>query len=137
MNEKLLAPVDGGATRQDSVRLGLESLAQDAPGAVLIHDGARPLIDGAIIGRTLDALEENIGAIAALPLSDEGQAGWHRRVLGNRLHQVRPGLGPGIGIVGVMGDQHLGDQGGVLKGARKYPYLIQKTGLKEYAVPGN
>jgi len=69
-NAKLLAPVNGGDTRQDSVRLGLESLAQDAPRAVLIHDGARPLIDGALITRTLDALEDHIGAIAALPISD-------------------------------------------------------------------
>ena len=70
LNGKLLTPVSGGDTRQDSVRLGLESLAQDAPDAVLIHDGARPLIDGETIGRTLDALVENVGAIAALPLSD-------------------------------------------------------------------
>ncbi|MDA0229880.1 MAG: bifunctional 2-C-methyl-D-erythritol 4-phosphate cytidylyltransferase/2-C-methyl-D-erythritol 2,4-cyclodiphosphate synthase [Proteobacteria bacterium] len=67
---KLLTPVHGGETRQDSVRLGLESLAQDTPRAVLIHDGARPLIDGALITRTIGALEENIGAIAALPISD-------------------------------------------------------------------
>lgn len=69
-NAKLLAPVNGGDTRQDSVRLGLESLAQDAPRAVLIHDGARPLIDDATIGRTIGALEDHIGAIAALPISD-------------------------------------------------------------------
>ncbi|MBT3173187.1 MAG: 2-C-methyl-D-erythritol 4-phosphate cytidylyltransferase, partial [Rhodospirillaceae bacterium] len=67
---KLLSPVNGGATRQDSVRLGLESLAEDAPDAVLIHDGARPLVSGAVIARSLEALQENIGAIAALPLSD-------------------------------------------------------------------
>ena len=70
VNGKLLEPVDGGETRQDSVRLGLESLAREAPDAVLIHDGARPLIDGETIGRTLDALAENVGAIAALPLGD-------------------------------------------------------------------
>jgi 2-C-methyl-D-erythritol 4-phosphate cytidylyltransferase/2-C-methyl-D-erythritol 2,4-cyclodiphosphate synthase len=66
----LLAPTNGGETRQDSVRLGLESLAQDAPRAVLIHDGARPLIDDAVITRTMDALKDHIGAIAALPISD-------------------------------------------------------------------
>jgi 2-C-methyl-D-erythritol 4-phosphate cytidylyltransferase/2-C-methyl-D-erythritol 2,4-cyclodiphosphate synthase len=71
MSEKLLAPVMGGETRQDSVRLGLESLAaDDAVDAVLIHDGARPLIHGAIITRTIDALGEHVGAIAAVPLSD-------------------------------------------------------------------
>ena len=74
MSGKLLAPVDGGETRQDSVRLGLESLAADdavdSVDAVLIHDGARPLVDGAIITRTIDALGEHVGALAAVPLSD-------------------------------------------------------------------
>ena len=70
MQQKLLPPVAGGETRQDSVRLGLESLAADSPDAVLIHDGARPLVSVAIIERSLDALNENIGAIAATPLSD-------------------------------------------------------------------
>ena len=39
---KLLAPVAGGETRQDSVRNGLESLSNSPPDLVLIHDGARP-----------------------------------------------------------------------------------------------
>ena len=42
---ELLEPVPGGATRQESVRLGLESLAGDPPELVLIHDGVRPLVD--------------------------------------------------------------------------------------------
>ena len=37
-------PVAGGASRQDSVRLGLESLAETPPDLVFIHDGARPLV---------------------------------------------------------------------------------------------
>src|SRR3954469_6374172 len=41
-------PVSGGATRQDSVRAGLERLAaEETPDFVLIHDAARPLIDAA------------------------------------------------------------------------------------------
>src|SRR5215469_15987418 len=39
----LLEPVAGGATRQDSVRIGLEALRPHRPRHVLIHDGARPL----------------------------------------------------------------------------------------------
>ncbi|HSS13503.1 MAG TPA: 2-C-methyl-D-erythritol 4-phosphate cytidylyltransferase, partial [Rhizomicrobium sp.] len=37
----LPAPVLGGATRQESVRLGLDALSADAPDHVLIHDAAR------------------------------------------------------------------------------------------------
>lgn len=67
---KLLAPVEGGAERQDSVRLGLESLVRDGPERVLIHDAARPFIDSAVISRVIDELEISDGAIAALPVFD-------------------------------------------------------------------
>ena len=66
----LLEPVPGGATRQDSVRLGLESLAPLAPEIVMIHDAARPFVDPGTIERTLDALRSVDGAIAAVPVVD-------------------------------------------------------------------
>ena len=66
----VLPPVHGGATRQDSVRLGLESLADRRPQHVLIHDAARPLVDRGIVDRTLDALASTPGAIPALPVVD-------------------------------------------------------------------
>jgi 2-C-methyl-D-erythritol 4-phosphate cytidylyltransferase/2-C-methyl-D-erythritol 2,4-cyclodiphosphate synthase len=66
----LLEPAAGGATRQDSVRRGLESLEALAPAAVLIHDGARPFVEAAVIDRVLDALGGAPGAIAALPVTD-------------------------------------------------------------------
>ena len=66
----LLPPVTGGADRQESVRLGLESLTELAPARVLIHDGARPLVDAATISRCLDALAAAPGAVAAVPLAD-------------------------------------------------------------------
>jgi 2-C-methyl-D-erythritol 4-phosphate cytidylyltransferase/2-C-methyl-D-erythritol 2,4-cyclodiphosphate synthase len=69
-NLDLPAPVAGGATRQDSVRQGLMAIAGLKPARVLIHDGARPLIDTPLIDRVLDALERAPGAIAALPVTD-------------------------------------------------------------------
>ena len=66
----LLPPVAGGAERQDSVRLGLEALARHAPARVLIHDGARPLPDAAMIDRVIDALDHAPAAIPGLPLGD-------------------------------------------------------------------
>ena len=67
---KLLAPVAGGATRQESVRNGLESLAEVPPDLVLIHDGARPLVPDAVIDGALDALAGHDGALPALAVSD-------------------------------------------------------------------
>lgn len=66
----LLEPVAGGASRQDSVRLGLESLAEQAPERVLIHDGARPFVTEAVVHRVIEALERGPAAIAALPVVD-------------------------------------------------------------------
>jgi 2-C-methyl-D-erythritol 4-phosphate cytidylyltransferase/2-C-methyl-D-erythritol 2,4-cyclodiphosphate synthase len=62
----LPAPVIGGATRQESVRLGLEALAPDAPDFVLIHDAARPLVSTQVIAAVVQALEA--GADGALPM---------------------------------------------------------------------
>lgn len=59
-------PIIGGARRQDSVRLGLEALADEAPDFVLIHDAARPLVSRAVIERTIAALEA--GAAGAVPM---------------------------------------------------------------------
>jgi 2-C-methyl-D-erythritol 4-phosphate cytidylyltransferase / 2-C-methyl-D-erythritol 2,4-cyclodiphosphate synthase len=66
----LLPPVAGGAERQDSVRLGLEALAPLKPERVLIHDGARPFPDAAMIDRVIDALDKAPAAIPGLPLGD-------------------------------------------------------------------
>jgi 2-C-methyl-D-erythritol 4-phosphate cytidylyltransferase / 2-C-methyl-D-erythritol 2,4-cyclodiphosphate synthase len=66
----LLEPAYGGATRQDSVRLGLESLATEPPELVLIHDGVRALLDHALIDRVLDGLEEHAAVLPALPVTD-------------------------------------------------------------------
>lgn len=67
---KMLAPVDGGTTRQASVLAGLGALAGDRPDKVLIHDGARPFVDAPLIQRVIQALDTHAGAIPALPVAD-------------------------------------------------------------------
>jgi 2-C-methyl-D-erythritol 4-phosphate cytidylyltransferase / 2-C-methyl-D-erythritol 2,4-cyclodiphosphate synthase len=47
------APAKGGATRQASVRAGLEALAGHSPDVVLIHDAARPFVSSAVITRAI------------------------------------------------------------------------------------
>ncbi len=58
-------PVVGGATRQASVRRGLEALAYDPPAFVLVHDAARPFASPALVARVVEALA---GAEAVLPV---------------------------------------------------------------------
>ncbi len=79
---KMLEPVAGGAERQDSVRLGLESLDDRAPETVLIHDAARPFPAQTIIGATLAQLAETQGALVAVPVVDTLKRGAEGRVLG-------------------------------------------------------
>jgi 2-C-methyl-D-erythritol 2,4-cyclodiphosphate synthase/2-C-methyl-D-erythritol 4-phosphate cytidylyltransferase len=61
--------VAGGRRRQDSVKAGLLSLD---PGIeiVMVHDGARPLVTGAIIARCYAAAVRDGAAIAAIPVKD-------------------------------------------------------------------
>jgi len=68
--EKLLPPVCGGATRQASVRAGLEALTARTPGIVLIHDAARPFVTGALIGRAITAGKKNGAAVPAVAIVD-------------------------------------------------------------------
>ncbi len=62
--------VPGGATRQDSVRAGLDALLPHAPTIVLVHDAARPNIPAGTIDALLAALEHHPGAIPAAPVAD-------------------------------------------------------------------
>ena len=78
---KITSIVEGGIRRQDSVRSGLESLANLAPTTqwVMIHDGARPFVTLDILEAGLKAAQECQAAIAAVPVKDtikQVQQGW-------------------------------------------------------------
>ena len=76
-----LAPVTGGATRQASVKAGLDALSAHAPDRVLIHDAARPFVSAAIISATIAALKSADGAIPVLPVVDTIKRAEDGRVL--------------------------------------------------------
>jgi 2-C-methyl-D-erythritol 4-phosphate cytidylyltransferase/2-C-methyl-D-erythritol 2,4-cyclodiphosphate synthase len=63
-------PANGGATRQASVRAGLEALAGQSPDIVLIHDAARPFVTAAVISRAIDAAGLTGAAVPAIPVAD-------------------------------------------------------------------
>lgn len=69
--EKLAEPVAGGATRQQSVRAGLEALGRDSPpGLVLVHDAARPQVDAGLIDRAIAAGRAHRAAVPGIAVSD-------------------------------------------------------------------
>jgi 2-C-methyl-D-erythritol 4-phosphate cytidylyltransferase/2-C-methyl-D-erythritol 2,4-cyclodiphosphate synthase len=67
---KYQPPVSGGATRQASVRAGLEALASQAPDIVLIHDAARAFVTDKVISRAIDAALITGAAIPVVPVTD-------------------------------------------------------------------
>ncbi len=62
--------VAGGDRRDVSVRNALTALVGQGVTRVLIHDGARPLVSGDLIGRLLAALDIHTGVAPALALTD-------------------------------------------------------------------
>ena len=67
---KVVKVVEGGDTRQQSVRLGLEAIDYDEDENILIHDGDRPLVSNAIINNAIAHLEE---FKAVCPFLDKGE----------------------------------------------------------------
>ncbi len=67
---KVASCVTGGATRSQSVRIGLEEVPPEAD-VVLVHDAARPLLPPDLVARLLEALAEGFdGAVPGLPVTD-------------------------------------------------------------------
>lgn len=73
-SQHILPAILGGAERQDSVKAGLEALADlpkdNQPDIVLVHDGARPNVSVDIIHRVINALKDYPAAIPAIPVSE-------------------------------------------------------------------
>ena len=66
--DKVREVLPGGERRQDSVRLGLDRLPDLS--WIIVHDGARPFIDDAIITRGLAEARQTGAAVAAVPVKD-------------------------------------------------------------------
>lgn len=81
--------VVGGASRTASVRAGLDSLADNQPRIVMIHDGARPFLDAALIQPLIIALENHDGAVPALPITDALKSDDFTAVDRTPLHRVQ------------------------------------------------
>ncbi len=77
-----LTLVAGGAERRDSVAAGLAALPAECR-IVLVHDGARPFVDPAVIDGVIAVARSGAGAVAAVPITDtvkEVEPGDGRRV---------------------------------------------------------
>ncbi len=61
--------IEGGSTRQESVQRGLAALPGEAS-QVLIHDGARCLVEPQLLDRCAALVETGVAVIAATPVTD-------------------------------------------------------------------
>ena len=66
---KVQAVICGGASRQESVQLGLNALSNQVK-LVAVQDGARPLITDAVIDRTVRAAHTYGAAAPGIPVKD-------------------------------------------------------------------
>ena len=84
--KKIMHPVFGGNTRQQSVYAGLKALANNSypqPQVVLVHDGARPFVTPALIRRGLESAISHPACVPAIPLTDTlKQIDNHNKVVG-------------------------------------------------------
>jgi 2-C-methyl-D-erythritol 4-phosphate cytidylyltransferase/2-C-methyl-D-erythritol 2,4-cyclodiphosphate synthase len=69
---RLVTPIAGGATRQRSVRNGVEALASLPlpPSLVLVHDAARPFVDAGLLDRAIAAGQAHGAAVPGVPVAD-------------------------------------------------------------------
>lgn len=65
---KVKSIVAGGKERYDSVINGLEQISECEN--VLVHDGARPLIQTEVINRIIKEVSNGISCVAAMPVKD-------------------------------------------------------------------
>ena len=82
LNDVILAK--GGATRDASVKNGLDALSADAPDHVLIHDAARATISDTVISDVIRALATHDATAPALPVTDALWTGENGLVTGTR-----------------------------------------------------
>ncbi len=68
--------ITGGTTRWQSVKNAVDTIkiAPGEEGIITVHDGARPLIDTALVDRIIEGLSHASGSIPATPVTDSLRA---------------------------------------------------------------
>lgn len=78
---KISAIARGGEKRQDSVYAGLLSVDESRTEVILVHDGARPLVDIRLIERIIEETREKRAVVPVIPVEDTIKRVDGRRIL--------------------------------------------------------
>ncbi len=128
--------VEGGATRQETIQLALEQLAQDVE-IVLVHDGARPFVSTDLVRKVFSAVRERGAVIPAIEVRDTVKTvNQHNRVTGTpereklRLVQTPQGFWKTLLIEAYRKARTTGWK------ATDDAALMERAGYKVYTIPG-
>jgi 2-C-methyl-D-erythritol 4-phosphate cytidylyltransferase len=130
---KVTSVVPGGATRAESVRLGVAEVPAEVL-VVLVHDAARPVLPEEVIERVLTPLAEGWdGAVPALPLADTV-----KRVRGDEVVETlaRDELVAVQTPQAFLADWLRTALGGDVAGATDCAALVEEAGGRVAVVPG-
>ena len=131
---KVAQAVTGGASRAESVRLGVNEVPPDAV-ALLVHDAARPLLAEDVITRVLEPLGEGWdGAVPALAVSDT-----IKRVEGGKVAETlaRDGLVSAQTPQAFVADVLRAALAGDVEGACDCASLVEASGGRVKVVEGD
>lgn len=99
---KIVKVVEGGKTRQESVRKGLESVDYDVDTNILIHDGDRPLVSNSIINQCVSYLEDFDASCPAIEVSEnykEISASGRKKILEGKSLDIQTPQGFKFGLI--------------------------------------
>lgn len=142
-----ISVVAGGATRQESVRLGLAALPADVD-IVLVHDAARPLVPAEAVDTVVAAVRDGASAVVpALPLADtvkEVEPGDGRApepVVAtperSRLRAVQTPQGFRRAVLAEAHEKFAAECGAGGEGATDDAGMVERLGVQVVVVPGH
>lgn len=135
--KKITAIVSGGQKRRDSVRAGFDCLDPSGGGIVLIHDGVRPLVEGALISSVILKAKAYGAAVPVIPIADTVKRVRKERIVSteDRSELFRAQTPQGFRYEILREALALPDEPD-LSGADE-AYLVEKAGKKAYVLQGD
>jgi 2-C-methyl-D-erythritol 4-phosphate cytidylyltransferase len=134
---KITAVARGGERRQDSVYAGLLSVDESRAGVVLVHDGARPLVDDSLIERIIAETRKKNAVVPVIPVEDTIKRVEGQRITGTedriQLFRSQTPQGFSYSLIRVAFQQAMDDG---FYGTDEAS-LVERMGKPVFVVPGD